>query len=202
MDGEFCTTAMVREDKQRWQREKQKIGIMHWSGTVFMRMTFSARLCTCPRLNLNNMLYTHLPYAAASTCPSRLYVCWFVWQVDFCSLMIPKASVLQCYNNNRGMHISCFSFLPPIPDENRGVLWVHIYYRDQNFPCLCRQKKKKLSDARTTLERRDLEKHHQLDSFYCQTMCVFCTDQVVHDAATFYSLCSSSCIYIFWHLQQ
>lgn len=91
---------------------------MYWS--VFMWMTFSAQLCTCPQLNLNNMLYTHLPYAAASTCPSRLYVCWFVWQVDFCSLMIPKASMLQCYNNNHGIHISCFSFLPRIPDENRG----------------------------------------------------------------------------------
>lgn len=181
MDGEFCTPAMVREDKRRWQREKQKIGIMHWS--VFMRMTFSAPLCTCPQLNLNNMLYTHLPYAAAGTCPSRLYVCWFVWQVDFCSLMIPKASMLQCYNNNHGIHISCFSFPPRIPDENRGSSGFTYITEIKIFHAYAGRKK--LSDARTTLEQRDLEKHHQLDTFFLPEDVCVCIDQVVHDVVTF-----------------
>lgn len=135
-----------------------------------MWMTFSAQLCTCPQLNLNNMLYTHLLYAAVSTCPSRLYVCWFVWQVDFCSLMIPKASVLQCYNNNRGIHISCFSFLPRIPDENRGSSGFTYITEIKIFHVYAGRKK--LSDARTTLEQRDLEKHHQLDSFFSARWCV------------------------------
>lgn len=64
-----------------------------------------------------------------------------------------------------------------------GPLGSHILQRSKFS--ISMQAEKKLSDARTTLEQRDLEKHHQLDSFFLPDDVCVCTDQVVHDAATF-----------------